>query len=83
MARRRFITCPECGALLEDGYLSSCSGSVWHASRPRGWRRVFWTAFATGRRIFGGAGSLPVVTSVPAARCSQCGTVVIPGSVAA
>lgn len=83
MARRRLITCPECGAVLEEGYLSSCSGSVWHPARPRGWKRVVWSAFSTGRRVFGNQSRLPLVSSVPASRCAACGTVVISGSAAA
>lgn len=81
MAYRESATpCPGCGVSLEEGFLSYCSGAIWHPEKPRGWRRLFWHAFPSGKRVFGSVFSSPIVFSVAAARCPSCGAVVIPGS---
>ena len=71
--------CPECGATLETGYLSYCTGAVWHQKKPVGLARMFWSAFYNGKRVFGGIASMPYVSSVTASRCPDCSCVVIPG----
>jgi hypothetical protein len=71
--------CSLCGTALEEGFLSYCSGAIWHRTKPRGWRRAFWSAYSSGERVFGSFASSPVVSSVPAFRCPSCAAVVIPG----
>jgi hypothetical protein len=71
--------CSFCGTALQEGFLSYCSGAVWHRTKPRGWRRMFWNAFSSGERVFGSLVSSPLVLSVPALRCPDCAAVVIPG----
>ena len=71
--------CSLCGAALEKGFLSYCSGAVWRRTKPCGWRRAFWNAFSTGELVFGSLLSNPYVSSVPALRCPNCAAVVIPG----
>jgi len=71
--------CSLCGTALEEGFLSYGSGAVWHRTRPRGWRRLFWDAYTSGEPVFGSMASSPVVSSVPAFRCPNCAAVVIPG----
>lgn len=72
--------CPACSSALEEGFISYCSGAIWHRTKPRGWQRVFWNAFPSGERVFGSAASYPVVSSVPSFRCPSCAAVVIPGN---
>lgn len=72
------LICPVCGSELEEGFLSYCSGSVWHREKPRGLGRFFWSAFSSGARVFGSIASYPTVSSVSASRCSDCSSVVIP-----
>ena len=69
--------CPMCGTELEEGYLSYCSGAVWHRERPSGLSRMFWSAFLTGERVYGGVLSNPVVSSVSALRCPDCSSVMV------
>jgi hypothetical protein len=71
--------CSLCGTALEDGFLSYASGAVWHRTKPRGWRRMFWSAYTSGEIVFGSVVSSPVVSSVPALRCPSCAAVIIPG----
>ena len=75
--------CPACGTEVEEGFVSYCSGAIWHRTKPSGWQRVFWSAFPSGERVFGSAASYPVVSSVPALRCPSCAAVVIPGKASA
>jgi hypothetical protein len=70
--------CSLCGTALEEGFLSYCSGAVWHRTKPRGWRRAFWRAYSAGERVFGSWASYPAVSSVPAFRCPSCAAVLIP-----
>jgi hypothetical protein len=76
-------SCSLCGAALEEGFLSYCSGAVWQRTQPRGWRRAFWSAFSSGELVFGSLLSKPYVSSVPALRCPSCAAVVIPGRIPA
>jgi hypothetical protein len=71
--------CPLCGTALEEGFLSYGSGAVWHRTKPRGWRRLFWDAYTSGEPVFGSMASSPIVSSVPAFRCPSCTAVVTPG----
>ena len=71
--------CSFCGTALEEGFLSYCSGTIWHRKRPQGWGRMFTSAFSTGERVFGSLISSPIVSSVPALRCPSCAAVMIPG----
>ena len=73
------VTCPACGKTLDEGFLSYCSGAVWHRRRPTGLQRPFWSAFSSGEPVFGSLLSSPVVSSVSSYRCPECHTVVIPG----
>ena len=74
------LKCPCCGAVLEDGFLSYSSGAVWHRVKPRWLGRLFLSAFATGEPVFGSFLTSPIVSSVPAYRCSRCHGVVIPSA---
>jgi len=76
------LSCPFCGTGLEEGFISYGSGAIWHHTKPRGWRRAFWSAYLSGERVFGSVISSPVVSSVPAYRCPNCGAFVIPGRMA-
>jgi hypothetical protein len=69
--------CSMCGAELEEGYLSYCTGAVRHREQPTGLRRMFWSAFPTGERVYGSWASNPVVSSIPALRCPGCSSVVV------
>jgi len=71
------LICPLCGAELESGFVSYCSGAIWHRDKPTGMSRMFWTAFPTGERVYGGIASYPYVSSVSALRCSRCSSVVV------
>ncbi|MFQ5857010.1 MAG: PF20097 family protein [Anaerolineae bacterium] len=70
--------CPECGSALEDGFLGYGSGLLWHEHKLRGWRRIFLYAVPTGHFVLGSIASSPFITSVPARKCTACGTVVLP-----
>ena len=59
------------GMALDEGFLSYCTGAIW--------RRMLWSAYSSGERIFGSLASSPVVSSVPAFRCSSWAVVVILG----
>ena len=72
------IKCPECKAEPEAGYVSFGSGLVWHKTELRGFRRIFFHAFATGAPIVGTWMSSGLMSSVPAMRCNACGTIVMP-----
>ena len=69
--------CSMCGAELEEGYLSYSSGAVWHREKPTGLRRMFWSAFLSGEKVYGGMASNPIVSSVSALRCPSCSSVVV------
>jgi hypothetical protein len=71
--------CPICGERYQDGFLSYCSGSVWHPKKPSGLGRIFMSAFPTGQRVFGSFLCSPFVSSVSAQRCPNCSSVLIPG----
>jgi len=77
-AETQGLRCQVCGSVLEDGFLSYCSGAVWHRKKPRGLGRLFSSAFWTGKPVFGTFLSSPIVSSVPAYRCSSCCSVLIP-----
>jgi hypothetical protein len=81
------LLCQVCGSVLEKGYLSYGSGAVWHRKEPRGLGRLFLPAFWSGEPVFGSLLCSPVVSSVPAFRCSSCCSVLIlsaqPGRVSA
>jgi hypothetical protein len=70
--------CSLCGTAMEEGFISYCTGAIWHREKPRGWRRAFWSAYASGERVFGSPLSSPVVSSTPAFRCPGCAAVLIP-----
>ncbi len=72
------LLCQVCGSVLEKGYLSYGSGAVWHREEPRGLGRLFLRAFWSGEPVFGSLLCSPVVSSVPAFRCSSCCSVLIP-----
>jgi hypothetical protein len=71
-------SCSLCGTALEEGFLSYSSGAIWHRTKPRGWRRAFWSAYSSGEHVFGSFASSPIVSSVPAFRCPSCAAVLIP-----
>jgi hypothetical protein len=81
--RQSLSSCSFCGTALEEGFLSYGSGAIWHRTKPQGWRRAFWSAYASGKRVFGSVISSPIVSSVPAFRCPSCNAVVIPGKYSA
>ncbi|MHC4116042.1 MAG: PF20097 family protein [Planctomycetota bacterium] len=72
------IECPQCSAELAAGYVSFGSGLLWHKTRLRGYKRIFFHAFATGEPIAGTWMSSGLMSSVPAMRCNSCGAVVLP-----
>ena len=74
------LICPMCASEFENGFVSYCSGTVWHHKKPSGLGRVFWSAFRTGTRVFGSIASYPYVSSVSAARCPRCSSVVVMGN---
>jgi hypothetical protein len=52
--------CSLCGTALEEGFPSYGSGAIWHRTKPRGWRRAFWSAYSSGKHtlqenVFSGA----------------------------
>ena len=71
------LICPVCGSELERGFVSYCSGSIWHREKPQGLGRLFWNAFSSGARVFGSFASYPTVSSIRASRCSGCSSVLI------
>jgi hypothetical protein len=73
------MECPASGRPLDEGFVSCCSGAVWHPTKPRGWQRAFWSAYSSGSPVFGSLLSYPVVSSVRAEHCAGCGAVVITG----
>jgi hypothetical protein len=80
LGKNESLICPLCGAALESGFVSYCSGAIWHREEPTGMSRMFWSAFPTGERVYGGVASYPFVSSVPGLRCSECSGVVVPES---
>lgn len=72
------VVCPSCDSEMENGYLSYCSGAVWHREKPKGLRRLFWSAISGGEPVYGSLlFSLPVVSSVDAWRCPKCSCVLV------
>ncbi len=72
------VKCPECKVELEAGYVSFGSGLVWHKTELRGYKRLFFHAFATGQSIVGTWMSSGLMSSIPASRCNACGTIIMP-----
>ena len=70
--------CPECGATLDDGFISYFSGIMWHEKKPIGWRRLFPFVCSAGHFIFGNAASAPWTRSREAQKYRDCETLVVP-----
>ncbi len=69
----KVLVCPSCDTEMESGYLSFCSGGVWHNKKPKGLGRLFWNAIPGGITVYGSLFiSLPAVSSVDAWRCPKC-----------
>jgi len=70
--------CPQCGNIFQTGFISYGSGLVWHKTKLKGLKRLFFLAFSSGRPVVGNCLSSGLMTSYPAMLCDDCGTVLLP-----
>jgi hypothetical protein len=71
------MVCPSCESIMKEGYLSYCSGAVWHDKKPKGLGRLFWSAFSSGVPVYGSFLSSLTVSSVAAWRCPNCSCITV------
>ena len=77
MAKTQESHCPECGAVLEGGFIGYFSGIMWHEKDPKGLLRILPFVLGAGNFIIGNAASTPWIRSRKARKCRGCGTLVV------
>jgi len=78
MAGVHEMHCPECGAILDAGYIGYFSGIMWHEKELIGWQRIFPFVLSAAQFVISNAASTFWIRSREARRCPECGTLVVP-----